>query len=418
MRILFALLLLIAPAAQAQSIIATVNDDAITSTDVEGRVRLALLGSGIKPDAATIEKLRGQVLRGLIDERLQQQEVSRIGLSVEDKDIEAEKARLAAQNNLKPEQLAGFFAKAHVPMSALEEQIRAKLLWTKIIQRVLRPEVNVSDAEIDAEIARLNANAGKPEYLVAEIFLPVDRADQQEKVRLSATRLFEQISHGARFSVIARQFSQAPSAAASGDIGWVQPGQFEPEIDKALAQMKPGTVSPPIRTASGYTLLMLRETRLAQGAGVEGAAGAPKVTLRQVSLPLAQGASPAEVKQAAEKLEAQRKQAKNCNDMAAFAKTNGTEAGGDLGTVEEASLAATARTIVAGLKVNEAGPLMKNEEGALFLMVCARTAPAVGEATEAARGRIINKLGTQKLEVQARRYLRDLRQNAFIEVRG
>src|SRR6185369_8504748 len=193
-----------------------------------------------------------------------------------------------------------------------------------------------------------------------------------------------------------------------GDIGWVQPGQLEPEIDAALERMNKSTISPPIRSASGYHLIMLRDMRLSQGAGAEPSAGPskPTVTLRQVSMKLAADASPDDIKKAAAKLEGQRKQAKSCADMTAFAKANGTEANGDLGTVEEDSLAATARNVVKKLKVNEPGPLMKNEEGALFLMVCNRTAPAT-VTDDKVRGEIINRIGTQKLEMQARRYLRD-----------
>jgi len=250
------------------------------------------------------------------------------------------------------------------------------------------------------------------------------------------------LSHGARFSVVARQFSQSATSSAGGDMGWIQPGQLEPELDKALLQMKSGTVTTPIRTASGYYLLMLRDVRTGQRIAISGTDTPPvkspepakpmpvSYKLRQVIAPLAADASADQVRKAAEELEGLRPALKNCTELEKTAKKRGDKTGGDLGTVTEAEMPPAVRSVVENLPENTASPLMKNAKGAIILMVCERLAPEAAKTEPAAtapvapavdeagaREKITNALGGQKLELLARRYLRDLRQSAFIEVR-
>lgn len=423
MKKLFALaLLLLSFAAPAHAdatlgIIAVVNDDAITNNDLDGRVRLALLGSGIQSTPDILARLRGQVLRSLIDERLQLQEAKKFEITVDDKEIDEQIAKLAQQNNMTPEKLKPFFASKGVSLNVLREQMRANILWAKVVQRKIRPQVQISDEEVDDEIARLSANAGKAEYLAAEIFLPVTSPQQEQGVQQAASRLIEQMSKGARFSSIARQFSQAATAAAGGDLGWVQTGQLEPELNEALSRMSPGTVSPPIRTAGGFHILMLRDMRQTR------AVGAPKpeqmaFNLRQVLVSTV-GTT---VQAASHKLESLRGQAKSCSDMERLAKAQGDDRKGDIGTIGYPQLPTALQGIIAALPEKTPSAPLQNDRGVLFLMVCERSPLPGAEIKPAAgsidREQVTNAIGAQRLEMLVRRNMRDLRQSAFIDIRG
>lgn len=445
----------------AVGIAAVVNDEAVSNLDLEGRVRLAMLGSGIEITPEVVARLRPQILRALLDERLQMQEAKRLNISVPESDIAANLAKLAEQNGMKVEDMPRFFAAKGVPLQSLKDQIAAQLAWTMVVQRKLRSQVNISDQEVDAELQRQMANAGKPEFLAAEIFLPVDKPQNDESVKQAALRLIEQLSRGARFSAIAKEFSQSASAARSGDLGWVLPGQLEPDLDQALQKMSAGTITPPIRTAAGYYILMLREVR--QGRGLSAAAAAPTpaaapvttttmqpstnpldavVDLRQVLLPLPVGAQSNDLQTVALQVEGLRARAKSCADMEAMAASTGDTAKGNLGQVRLGDLPPAVQPVLLNLAPNSAGPAMRNDRGILFLMVCSKTMPqvattapaapapsvaAVGptaqaaapvSASEAEREAVLNQLGMQKLELLARRYMRDLRQNAYIDIRG
>lgn len=420
-KFILALALLLPVSAYAEAtlaIVATVNDDAISSADVDGRMRLALLGSGIRPTGEALASLRAQILRTLIDERLQLQEAVKLDVVVTEAQIDAEIAELAKRNNQKPDQLPAFFARQGVPISALREQLRANISWAMVVQRRLRSRVNVSDSEIDAEIARLGAAAGQPEYLLAEIFLPVQNPGQEAAVRQSAFKLIDQMAKGARFSAVAREFSQAPSAARGGDLGWMRKGQLEVEFAEAIGKMSPGSLSAPVRTAAGFTILMLRDQRLLKLPGVAPTNPAEvKLDMRQVLLPLPPDASEAALNAASRRLDGLRKEVKNCADMERIAEKQGDSNKGNVGQIRLADLPAVIQPVLASLPDGRASAPLRNDRGVLFLMICSRDQPAVA-ASGVDREVIANMLGAQRLELLARRYLQDLRQDAFIDIRG
>lgn len=413
-----ALLLSFAPPAHAadptMGIVAVVNDEAVTSSDLDGRMRLALLGSGIQPNEEVLKRLREQMLRTLIDEKLQLQSAKDSNALATDAEIDEQVAKLADQNKITPAQLPAFFARNGVPITALRQQLLANISWAKLVQRKLRPQVDIGDEEVDDAIARLQANAGKPEFLLAEIFLPVSTPAQEKGVEQAAYKLIEQMSKGARFSVIARQFSQSATAATGGDMGWVLPGQIDPDLDAAVSRMSPGTVSAPIRTPGGYHILMLRDVRQTSVAGGI-KPDQMSYALRQVLLPLT---AASQMQATASKLNKLREQAKSCADMERLAKAQGDSRGGDLGSMTYNELPEGLRGIISALPPGTPSAPMQNERGVLFLMVCDRTPLPGATPASVDREQILNQLGNQKLELLARRYMRDLRQSAFIDVRG
>jgi peptidyl-prolyl cis-trans isomerase SurA len=249
------------PARSTEGIAAVVNDDIISMSDLTARLQLALVSSGLPNTPETRQRLTPQVLRSLVDERLQLQEASRANVSVTDKEINEAFGKVAEQNHMQRDQLEKMLSSQGVPRSTLESQIRSTLAWGKLVQRRLRPSIEIGQEEIDQVIQRIQANAGKPEYLAAEIFLAVDSPEREDDVRRLADRLYEQIGQGASFPAVARQFSQSAGATNGGDLGWVQQGQLPEELDKALQQLRPGQATRPIRSITGYHILMLRDER-------------------------------------------------------------------------------------------------------------------------------------------------------------
>jgi peptidyl-prolyl cis-trans isomerase SurA len=249
-------------ASGANGIAATVNEEAILNSAVAARMKLVIISSGMDNDEQTRKNLRPQVINMLVDEALRMQEAKRKKIQVEEAAVEEGFAALASQNNLEPHVFKQALIESGVGVRTLHDQIRSQIAWNRVIQSELMSQVEVTEFDVDLVLKELASNAGKKEYLVAEIFLPVDDNDNEKNVKGLADRLHQQISGGhVRFSAIAAQFSQAAGAARGGDMGWVQENQLDEALGSALMAVADGQITSPIRSVTGYHILMRRGTR-------------------------------------------------------------------------------------------------------------------------------------------------------------
>ncbi|HOO81936.1 MAG TPA: peptidylprolyl isomerase [Alphaproteobacteria bacterium] len=250
-------------AARSESIAVVVNEDAITMSDVNDRMALIIASSGLPNKKDVQEKLLPQIIGSLVEEQVRLQEARRLDLNVSPEDIAQGFAAVAQQNNMSAEEFRSMITRGGLNIRTLEAQIRAQIAWSKVVQAKLRPQVVVSDSDVDSYLERLNNNTGKPEYLVSEIFLPSVSAQEESETQQLAYKLVQEIRSGqAPFFKVAQQFSQSAGAPQGGDLGWIAQGQLQQELDEVLARIPQGQVSDPIRSASGYHILNVRDQRL------------------------------------------------------------------------------------------------------------------------------------------------------------
>jgi peptidyl-prolyl cis-trans isomerase SurA len=234
----------------------------------------------------------------MIDEVLQMQEAKRLGLAVNAGEVEQAIANIERQNGMPKGGLDIFLAGHGLDKSALVGQVEPQVAWSKVIGRRVRPQIQVSPEEVSETLARIKAGVGKPEYLLAEIFLRVDEAEDEAQIRQVAQRVIQQLQQpGANFAAVARNFSQAASAADGGNLGWVRAEELGDDLAGPVLQMQPGQVMGPIRTLSGFQIIMLRDRRIAAGLP----AGDAEVQLQQLFLPLAADAPEPQVREAVAK---------------------------------------------------------------------------------------------------------------------
>ena len=255
-----------AASAQAQDnsmrIAVVVNEDAISQADVQDRLTMVIASAGLPNTKEMTMRVIPQVLDGLIEERIKIQEARRQEITVDEDDIANGLKTIADQNNLTMEQFKHVMRQQGVPEKTLRQQIRAQVAWSRVVQSVLRPQVTVSDNDVDARLDRLRDSIGQTEFFLSEIFLPVEEAEKEGEVRQLANRLVREIKAGKKpFQTFAAQFSRAPGAEKGGDMGWVQEGQLPEDLEQAVVKLKEGTISPPVRSVSGYHILMLRKKR-------------------------------------------------------------------------------------------------------------------------------------------------------------
>lgn len=401
------------PEALSQEVLriaAVVNDEVISVLDLQGRIRLVMLTSGQQPSPELERRLAPQVLRGLIDERLQLQEAKARSIDVSDADLASVTEELERSNNLPRGGLEPFVQRAGIPMDTLLQQLKARIAWQRTVNRRMRQSLLIGEEEIDDFLAQARENQGQPENLVAEIFLAIDNPENEPEVRQNAERLAQQARQLGDIRPLARQFSDSASSASGGDLGWVRRGQVDPALESALEGLAPGQVSAPIRTVTGYHVIQLRSRRIASGGNPDDR----QVQLRQVMLPLAPNASAADVGARAVAAKAFGDGVTGCADLDRAARDKGLSGATDLGLLRLADLAPGVRAAVADLPVGKASAPIRLDDGFSVMMVCARAdAPGSTLSRDDARRR----LAADRFDAQARRYLRDLRQAAFIDIR-
>jgi peptidyl-prolyl cis-trans isomerase SurA len=393
-----------------EGIAAVVNDEPISRLDLEHRLRFTILTAGLSDTAETRRRLIPDAIQSLIDERLKIQEAKRIGIKAEKGEIESILARMESQANMPPGGMKDYLNRVGIAIDTLTNRIESDVLWRQIVNRRYRRGIRISDEEIDEHLARIRANAGKPQSLAAEIFIAVDDPTKEREAAALAARLIDQIRGGVPFRAIAQNFSHSPSAAQGGDLGWVSAGQLEQAADQALAQLQPGQITPPVRGENGYYILLLRERR----AGSALPEAEPMLTLHQVLVPLPPNPTPAQIRVQLAQAESLVGDAKSCADMERAAKASGSPMSGSLGTVKLSSLPPETRALVEDLPVNTPSQALQAKDAFIVMMVCKREIPS---AAAEQRDRVMNMLIEERLQLGARQYLRDLRRSAFIDVR-
>ncbi len=248
--------------AAVQEIAAVVNDGAISMRDLDKRMKLIMVSSGLQNSQEIRDRLKPQVLGSLVNEQLMMQEARRLDISVDKAEIEGGLAKISQQNNTSPEKFKAMLSRGGIDIGTMYAQIEAQIAWGKVVQSQLRSKVIISDRDVDDMLERIKSKIGTTEYLAAEIFLPVEGPKKASQSQQLANRLVSEIRSGkASFFKLATQFSQAAGSTNGGDIGWVQDTQLPQELLDGLKKVKKGQVTNPIKSPNGYHILFLRDTR-------------------------------------------------------------------------------------------------------------------------------------------------------------
>lgn len=394
-----------------QRIVALVNDEPISAYDVVQRLRLTIASIGGVRNQQQFARLQQQVVRNMVDDKLKLQEAKNFELVISDEEANDAFSRQAESLGQTPEEFEQTLLRMGVAKDTYLEQMKAEIAWGELVNGRLGRFASVSDEEVEHEIERLKANAGQPEYHLAEIFLLVDNPRREAEIRATAERIVAQIRQGGRFEGFAEQFSQSATAAAGGDMGWVTLDLLSPELAKVVQSLPLEGVSDPVRTGGGFYILQLRDRRRVLEADPLDVA----LDVQQVFLPLDLAtASEAEQISAVDRIEAAQKGISSCDEIPAFAARLAGAQRGALGKITLRELPAGLRNLIADIEIGKPSKPARMQDGFRVFFVCDRVAP---EVTMPSYDEIADQLERQKLAMMARRYLRDLRRDAIVDYR-
>lgn len=394
-----------APPAQAaqqrdvEGIAAIVNDKVISLFDVDQRVDLFFATSGIAKSPEMTERLRAQVLRSLVDEKLQLEEANRVEISIPDKDVEDRMKTLATEGKMTLEGIKKFLAEKNIETQSLEQQLRAELAWSQFVRRSFSGRVKVGDQEIEEQYKKAVRAVNQTRFLVSEILLNLDSFSSEQQIAQLSGEIVKQLQSGVDFSAVARQFSIAPTASRGGQLGWITADQLDKRLASTVRQMKPGQVSSPIPTNAGLYIIALADKRA-------GGNDPSKNQFDVLSLTFAKDTKPSKIDKFVADFKTCRRAQQGAKKAKATVKRTGLRALGKL-----------PRQIANAVGNLEAGRLaspVTTPDGIELYAVCDRKDDL---GIEISRDQISENIFSQRVSMMARRHLRDLRRDAVVEYR-
>ena len=388
---------------------AIVNGEVITQTDINQRMAFLLVAAERPPQQDEMERLRQQVFSNLIDETLQIQAAKTAGIEITDAEIDRTVARVAGNVKQTPEQMAEYLKTRGASIKTVRRQIEGEIAWRRLQGQKIESSTSVGEDEVKDVLERMEASKGTQQFRVGEIFLPATAANLQQ-AQANASQIVQQIRQGGSFVAYARQYSEASTAAVGGDLGWVRPEQLPEPIANVMRNMTPGQISAPIPVPGGVSIIAVQDVRTLLTADPRNAV----LTLKQVSINFPKGTS----RQAAEPIVARFAQASRSIGGCGGAEKMAAEFNAEVVEADDVKLRElppVLQQMMVGMQIGQATqPIGSLDEGVRVLVLCGRDEV---DPTMPTYEQVFAQMNEERVNLRARRYLRDLRRDAVIDFR-
>ena len=397
-------------------IAAIVNGDVISEGDIGNRARLFAISTGLPLTPDVIERLRPQMLRQLIDEKLRIQEAQRRKIVIQDAQIAAAIKDIETRNGMQPGALRAKLSSDGVSTRTLIDQIRAQLAWSQMLRDVVADRIHVTESDV-AEQQKLAAQrVGQTEFRLGEIFIPVDNPANSADAQRFAETVISELRAGASFALVAAQFSQTQSALEGGEA---RLGADQPARSRGRPDRHPDAGRRDQQCGAGAGRLL---DRRAAGEAARSATNiATVVTLRQAfvafTTPLTDPQNPTEQqRQALAKARSIQATVKSCDQMDAVAKANnGPNHPVNPGDVRVEGVNPPAfRQMLDTIPIGKPTEPLISRDGIAVITVCTREQKNLGEITATD---IQHRLVNERIEMLSLQTMRDLHRKATIDTR-
>lgn len=392
------------------NIAAVVNNKIISTKDISDRINFIGFMSKVEPTVMRSKKFKRQVLEQLIDEELERQEIKRLQIKITLEELNSAKNIMERQLKISKGKLLKFLAENKLSKLDAITQIETNLGWTKAVQTRYRNQLKISDDEISEIRKRVESSIGTTQLFLSEIVIENSIARGQENAKRLIEEIYTKIKEGANFSALARRFSNARSANFNGKVGWTTFDQLEPFLVPSLKLVKTGGITAPIKTKSGYLLLKVE----AQKKVTEFDPLKTRVRILQLLFSPKQNNTKEQIDLKLSQIRTKFEDVDSCSKFKNLSKQIPDGELQDLGEFFMGELSTGLRKIVQKLKIGVASKPFKTSNGIAIMSVCQRLLP---KSIVPSRETVALKLQGEKLEKLAKKYLYDLRQSAFIEIK-
>ena len=398
-------------------IVAIVNKEVITYSELSEAVGMAerqLRRQGTPaPDRAVLER---QMLERLILDKAQLQLARETGIRVDELSLDRAVERIAQSNNMTLADFRKALESDGVSFDSWRGEIRQQMIMGRLREREVENKVQVTDTEVDLFLEQLKTRPAEgSEYNLAHILIRVPEGASPERIRQARDRAEEalaEVKKGEPFARIAAGYSDAPDALQGGALGWRSAERLPELFADALAKMKPGEVSEPLRSAAGFHLLYLADRR---GADVE--APVVQTRLRHILIRTNEAVSESDARRRLTDLRERIVSGQaDFAEMARVHSDDGTAArGGELDWVYPGDTVPEFESAYQGLKVGEISPPVRTPFGYHLIQVLERRSSDVSPERKRLQAR--QALRERKADEAYQEWLRQLRDQTYVELR-
>lgn len=228
------------------NIAALINGDIISNEDINDQINIFMLNSPVPFNNETKDMITHRVMAQTIEQKLKLQAAQKENITISDEDIEKQLGLWAKKNNISLSNLKS----KNINKDSLSDNIKAELAWVKLVRKKFFQTSHITQKEINKAIDEVTKDMSIKKYQVLEIFLKKENAKD-------INSLVEKLREDPRFELYAARFSDAPSAANGGNLGWINSGKMLSALEMRLNSMKTGEVSDAIQIGDGYYILKL-----------------------------------------------------------------------------------------------------------------------------------------------------------------
>jgi peptidyl-prolyl cis-trans isomerase SurA len=396
-------------------IVAVVNDDVITRSELESRMREMLVQLQQKSaKLPPLEILRQQVLERMISKRLQLQTADRLGLRVDDDTVTRAIANIAKTNNITLLQLREVLERDGISFPIFREQLREDILITRLKQKEVINRIVITEQDINNFLAReIGSQRQRAAVHLQHILIATPEGASPEDIQAAkakARTVYEELQQGADFGEMAMRVSDSRQALEGGDLGWIETSRIPTLFTQLVDELEPGTISEPIRNASGFHIVKLLEVKGGRKLIVS------QTHARHILINTNEIVSDQEARQ---RLETLRERILNGDSFETLARSHSDDKasairGGDLGWTSPGDLVPQFEEQMDALALNEISEPFKSPFGWHIVQPLERRQHDNTE--EALRNTARQAIQKQKSEEAIELWLRRLRDEAYVEV--
>jgi len=396
-------------------IAAIVNDGVVLTSEVDDE--LALVTERLKTQKLELPPenvLRKQVLDELIMQQIETQEAAHAGIKVPDDALNNALQEVAQRNGMTLSQLPDALAAQGIDYAAYRDAMRKELATTLLRQKDVLQHISVTSREIDRYLEREQKHpSDSSEFNISHILIAVPEnasPAQLEQLGERAQEVYKRAKAGEDFAKLAVAYSNSSTALEGGSLGWRKGTELPTFLSDVIPQMKPGEVSEPLRTPTGYNIVKLNQVR-----GADKKVIVDQIRVRHILMRTNELQDDATVRQ---KLEQLRERILKGEDFAGLAETNSQDPGsasdgGDLGWTSPDAFAPEFTKVIEGLKAGEVSEPFHTRYGWHIAQVLGRR--RVDSTDELKRKHAADEIRASKADEETELWLRHLRDNAYIE---